>query len=107
MLKSHLVQRIAELNPHLYERRLEMVMTTILEEISSAMARGHRVELRGFGAFNVRSRAARLGRDPRTGAIIPVKEKRVPYFKAGKEIRERLNNKTDALEFSEPNGHSP
>ena len=91
MIKSELVQRIAGQNPHLYQRDVENIVNAILGEIVSALARGDRVELRGFGAFSVKSRRARAGRNPRTGAHVAVDEKSVPFFKTGKEMRERLN----------------
>lgn len=91
MIKSELVQRIAERNPHLYQRDVENVVNAILDEIAEAMARGDRVELRGFGAFSVKRRNARVGRNPRTGTHVEVQEKSVPFFKTGKELRERLN----------------
>lgn len=91
MIKSELVQRIAERNPHLYLRDVENILNAILEEITQALVRGNRVELRGFGAFSVKHRDARLGRNPRTGAHVSVAEKVVPFFKTGKEMRERLN----------------
>ncbi|MBK9080793.1 MAG: integration host factor subunit beta [Rhizobiales bacterium] len=91
MIKSELVQRIAERNPHLYQRDVENVVNAILDEIAGAMARGDRVELRGFGAFSVKRRNARVGRNPRTGTHVEVQEKSVPFFKTGKELRERLN----------------
>jgi len=91
MIKSELIQKLAEENPHLFQRDLESVVNAVLDEIGSAMARGDRVELRGFGAFSVKNRAARVGRNPRTGEKVDVGEKYVPQFKAGKEIRERLN----------------
>jgi integration host factor subunit beta len=91
MIKSELVQRIAQINPNLYQRDVENIVTAILDEIVAALARGHRVELRGFGAFSVKHRPARAGRNPRTGAHVPVDQKSVPFFKAGKEMRERLN----------------
>jgi integration host factor subunit beta len=93
MIKSELVQRIAETNPHLYQRDVENIIDAILDEITRALARGDRVELRGFGAFSVKSRPARTGRNPRTGAQVKVLEKVVPYFKTGKEMRERLNKR--------------
>jgi integration host factor subunit beta len=92
MIKSELVQRIADRNPHLYLRDVEKIVNAILDEISHALARGDRVELRGFGAFSVKRRDARLGRNPRTGAHVAVDEKAVPFFKTGKEMRERLND---------------
>jgi integration host factor subunit beta len=91
MIKSELVQRISEHNPHLYQRDIENIVNAILDEIVAALARGDRVELRGFGAFSVKHRPARAGRNPRTGAHVPVEEKSVPFFKTGKEMRERLN----------------
>ena len=91
MIKSELVQRIAEHNPHLYQRDVENIVNAILDEIVAALARGDRVELRGFGAFSVKHRPARAGRNPRTGEPVEVPAKRVPYFKPGKEMRQRLN----------------
>ena len=91
MIKSELVQRIAAQNPHLYQRDVENIVNAILDEIIAAMARGDRVELRGFGAFSVKNRPARTGRNPRTGAHVSVEQKSVPFFKTGKEMRERLN----------------
>jgi integration host factor subunit beta len=91
MIKSELVQKIAEANPHLYQRDVENIIEAILDEITVALSRGDRVELRGFGAFSVKARPARMGRNPRTGAQVKVSEKVVPYFKTGKEMRDRLN----------------
>mgnify|MGYP005638249665 FL=1 len=91
MTKSELIQRLAERNPHLLQRDAERIVATILEEITAALARGDRVELRGFGAFSVKQRAARTGRNPRTGEAVDVDAKVVPYFKTGKELRERLH----------------
>ena len=91
MIKSELVQRIAERNPHLYLRDVENIVNAILDEITAALIRGDRVELRGFGAFSVKQRNARSGRNPRTGEHVDVDEKVVPFFKTGKEMRERLN----------------
>jgi integration host factor subunit beta len=91
MIKSELVQRIAAQNPHLYQRDVENIVNAILNEIIGALAQGDRVELRGFGAFSVKSRPARTGRNPRTGAHVSVDQKCVPFFKTGKEMRERLN----------------
>ncbi len=94
MIKSELVQRIAERNPHLYQRDVENIVNAILDEITNALARGDRVELRGFGAFSVKRRDARVGRNPRTGQHVSVDEKSVPFFKTGKEMRERLNGES-------------
>ena len=93
MIKSSLVQTIAEQNPHLYQRDVERIVNTIFEEIIDTMARGERVELRGFGAFSVKKRDARMGRNPRTGDSVSVDEKHVPFFKTGKLLRDRLNGK--------------
>ena len=93
MIKSELVQRMAARNPHLYQRDIENIVDAILGEIADALARGERVELRGFGAFSTKQRQARTGRNPRTGDKVPVTEKLVPFFKTGKEMRERLNVK--------------
>ena len=91
MTKSELIQRLAEQNPHLYQRDVERIVSTIFEEVAGALARGDRVELRGFGAFSVKQRSPRIGRNPRTGEAVQVAEKFIPFFKAGKELRERLN----------------
>ena len=91
MVKSELIVRLAELNPHLFQRDIERIVTTIFDEISAALARGQRVELRGFGAFSVKRRPARTARNPRSGAAVHVSEKHIPFFKTGKELRERLN----------------
>lgn len=91
MIKSELVQAIAAANPHLFQRDVEHIVNTILDEIVEALARGERVELRGFGAFSVKNRPPRVGRNPRTGDKVSVEEKFVPFFKTGKDMRERLN----------------
>jgi integration host factor subunit beta len=91
MTKSELIQRLAEANPHLYQRDVERIVTTIFDEITAALARGDRVELRGFGAFSVKQRGARIGRNPRTGEAVSVASKHIPYFKTGKQLREKLN----------------
>jgi len=91
MTKSELVQRLAEANPHLYQRDVEGMVTAIFDEIAAALARGDRVELRGFGAFSVKRRDARVGRNPRTGDSVQVAEKHIPFFKTGKQLRDRLN----------------
>jgi integration host factor subunit beta len=95
MLKSDLVQRICIQNPHLRVHPAKKIINTILGEIISAMARGDRVEIRGFGTFSARVREAHTGRNPQTGAIVPVKKKLAPFFRAAKEIKERLNSKRD------------
>jgi integration host factor subunit beta len=95
MLRSELVQKLTDENPHLRPQDLESVVDVILEEITKALETGSRVELRGFGAFSVRTRDARVGRNPRTGETVHVEGKSVPFFKAGKELRARLNNGVD------------
>jgi integration host factor subunit beta len=91
MTKSELIAELVASNPHLTGKDVELIVSTIFSEISAALARGERVELRGFGAFTVKHRNARTGRNPRTGAAVSVEEKSVPFFKAGKELRERVN----------------
>jgi integration host factor subunit beta len=91
MIKSELVLKISEQNPHLYQRDVENIVNAILNTIADALSRGDRVELRGFGAFSVKKRDARTGRNPRTGETVPVSEKVIPVFKTGKEMRARLN----------------
>ena len=91
MTKSELILRLAEQNPHLYQRDIEKIVGTIFDEITNALARGDRVELRGFGAFSVKRRDARTGRNPRTGEAVSVTEKYIPFFKTGKQLRERIN----------------
>ena len=91
MIRSELIQIIADENPHLYQRDVERIVSTIFDEIVGAMAAGNRVELRGFGAFSVKEREARIGRNPRTGESVQVEKKCVPFFKTGKLLRDRLN----------------
>ena len=91
MTKSELIAKLATDNPHLFQRDVERIVNTIFDEITSALARGDRVELRGFGAFSVKARGARIGRNPRTGEAVEVSEKFIPYFKTGKQLREKLN----------------
>jgi integration host factor subunit beta len=93
MTKSELILRLAERNPHLYQRDVERIVATVFDEISAALSRGQRVELRGFGAFSVKRREARQGRNPRTGETVAVTSKRIPFFKTGKQLRDRLNEK--------------
>jgi len=89
--KSELIAKLANENPHLFQRDVERIVTTIFDEISNALAQGDRVELRGFGAFSIKERGSRVGRNPRTGESVEVGEKFIPYFKTGKQLRERLN----------------
>lgn len=91
MIKSELIEKLSAENPHLFQRDVENIVNAILDEIGDALSRGDRVELRGFGAFSIKNRPPRTGRNPRTGEQVAVEEKYVPQFKAGKEIRERLN----------------
>jgi integration host factor subunit beta len=91
MTRSELIADLAASNPHLMGRDIELIVATVFDEISAALSRGERVELRGFGAFTVKRRDARTGRNPRTGEAVPVDEKAVPFFKAGKELRARVN----------------
>ena len=95
MTKSELILRLAEKNPHLYQRDVERIVSTVFEEISAALATGDRVELRGFGAFSVKNRDAWTGRNPRTGETVHVARKSVPFFKVGKDLRIRLNAPQD------------
>jgi integration host factor subunit beta len=91
MTKSELVKQMAALNPHLMQRDAELIVAAIFDRIVQALADGDRVELRGFGTFSIKQRDARTGRNPRTGEAVPVTEKVVPFFKTGKQLRERLN----------------
>ena len=93
MIRSELIQKIADENPHLYQRDVERIVNTVFDEVTGAMSQGDRVELRGFGAFSVKKRDARIGRNPRTGETVSVEEKHVPFFKTGKLLRDRLNGK--------------
>lgn len=94
MIKSELIQELAKENPRLYRRDVERIVDAILEEITEALIAGGRVELRGFGVFCVKERAAHQGRNPRTGESVCVEKKHVPLFRMGREIRERLNRGT-------------
>ncbi|PID36161.1 MAG: integration host factor subunit beta [Rhodobacterales bacterium] len=91
MIRSELIQKVIDENPHLYQQDVERIVSTIFDEVIEAMARGDRVELRGFGAFSVKEREARIGRNPRTGEAVQVDKKFVPFFKTGKLLRDRLN----------------
>jgi integration host factor subunit beta len=96
MIKSELIQRIADQNPHLFAKDVEKAVNTILDEIVAALIRRDRVELRGFGTFTVRTwRARPFGRNPKTGAPISIPEKRHPSFRTSKEMKARLNASTD------------
>jgi integration host factor subunit beta len=91
MTRSELIAGLAEDNPHLTMADVERIVAALFDEMTDALARGERVELRGFGAFTVKQRNARAGRNPRTGETVEVAQKSVPFFKAGKELRERIN----------------
>jgi integration host factor subunit beta len=95
MVKSELIRRIAAQNLHLFERDIEKVVNAIFGEMVEALRRRDRVELRGFGAFSVKLREAHQGRNPRTGVVVAVGKKAMPYFKTGKEMRARLNRETE------------
>ena len=92
MIKSQLILRIAGQNPHLFQRDVEKMVDAVLDEIVAALARGDRVELRGFGAFSVKVREGRVGRNPKTGATVHVPEKKMPFFRQSREMRVRLNS---------------
>ncbi len=92
LIKSQLIQNITEANPHLFVRDVERIVNTIFSEITHSLARGKRVELRGFGAFSVQHRKERVGRNPRTGESVNVEEKFIPRFKTGKDLRLKLNS---------------
>ena len=91
MIRSELLQLLSQDNPELRAEEIEQVVDIFFDEISARLAEGGRVELRGFGAFSTRQREPRQGRNPRSGQSVAVPAKRVPYFKPGKEMRERLN----------------
>lgn len=95
MIRSELIQRLAEENKDLTLMEVERIVELFFSEITEQLAKGGRVELRGFGAFTTRSRDARMGRNPRTGESVDIRAKKVPFFKPGKEIRERLNGGSD------------
>ncbi len=91
MTRSQLIQRLAQQHPYLVHDEVERIVKTIFEKMSEALARGERIELRGFGAFTVKERAPRVGRNPRTGETVHVAAKLFPYFKSGKALRRRIN----------------
>ncbi len=93
MTKAELIRLLADDNPTLYLRDIERVVGTIFDRISTAMANGDRIEIRGFGSFTVKKRTARTGRNPRTGEAVDVPEKRLPAFKTGKQLQGRLNGR--------------
>lgn len=101
MTKSELIQKLADRNPHLLLRDVERIVDTVFNEITDTLADGNRVELRGFGAFSVKHRDARVGRNPRTGEQVQVEAKRLPFFKTGKALREALNETKDDTQVKE------
>ncbi len=107
MTKSELIQKLAERNPHLFLRDVEKIVDTVFDEVSDALANGDRVELRGFGAFSIKHRDARVGRNPRTGETVQVEAKRLPFFKTGKALREKLNEEGDDSKSSEDQFYNP
>ncbi len=92
MTKSELIQRLSKRYPHLYQRDIEVLVNTMFDEITKALATGNRVELRGFGAFSVRQREARAARNPKNGAMVSVGSRNAIYFRTGKDLRERITN---------------
>jgi integration host factor subunit beta len=96
MIKSELIEKLAAEHTHLTHSEVERVVNIVLGRMVDSLSEGGRVELRGFGAFSVRARPARAGRNPRTGETVDVPAKAVPFFKSGKERRERLNASGDA-----------
>ncbi|MBV8092530.1 MAG: integration host factor subunit beta [Acetobacteraceae bacterium] len=102
MTRSELIAELVASNPHLRAHDADMIVSTIFSEMAAALSRGERVELRGFGAFTVKRRNARTGRNPRTGVAVPVQEKVVPFFKAGKELRDRINGAASAPRAASP-----
>ncbi|GAN80269.1 integration host factor, beta subunit [Acidocella aminolytica 101 = DSM 11237] len=104
MTRSELIAGLAEDNPHLTMTDVEKIVSTLFNEMTAALARGERVELRGFGAFTVKHRQARSGRNPRTGETVEVAQKSVPFFKAGKELRERINKPAASSQAAKKSG---
>lgn len=93
MTRSELIERIAAKNPHLMLKDVERIVAVIFDTIVDALAKGDRVEFRGFGAFSVRTRTPRMAKNPRTGAQVKVEERNIPHFKTGKQLFESLNKK--------------
>jgi len=92
VLRSELINELHKDNPHLTRRDVELVVAIVLESITQTLEQGARVELRGFGAFSVRYRKARMGRNPRSGDSVRVSEKYVPFFRTGKDLKARIND---------------
>ena len=95
MTRAELILKISQKNPHLFNRDIEEVVNAIFVEISQALSRGDRIELRGFGAFSIKHRRSRIGRNPRTGESVHVEEKKIPFFKTGKKLRQLLNSESE------------
>jgi integration host factor subunit beta len=91
MTRAELIDRLAQQQPHLSASDIELAVKALLDQLSATLARGERIEVRGFGSFAVRHREPRVARDPRTGAPVPLDTRHVPYFRPGKELRERVN----------------
>ena len=91
MTKSELIARLSERHPHLVAKDAELAVKTILDAMASSLSSGQRIEIRGFGSFTLNYRPPRVGRNPKTGGKVNVPEKHVPHFKAGKELRERVD----------------
>jgi len=93
LTKSELIERITSQNPHLTQKDVERVVNVIFNSISAALVNGDRIEFRGFGTFSVRTRSARIAKNPRTGAQVKVEERKLPHFKCGKNLFDELNKK--------------
>ena len=93
MTKAELIEALVEKIDRLTKKEAELIVGLVLKGVADALAKGDKVELRGFGSFKVKERRSREGRNPKTGDKVQVEEKKVPYFKAGKELRERVNGK--------------
>ena len=106
MTRSELIADLAAGNPHLRVADVEFIVGAIFDQITATLARGGRVQMRGFGTFTVKRRNARIGRNPRTGEEVPVHQKTVPFFKAGKELRERLNRRGTQRSATPDSGHT-
>ena len=96
MTKSELIQRIAQKQPQLVERDVELAAKTMLKHMAAWLASGGRIEIRGFGSFSLRLRRARVGRNPRTGTSVSFPAKYTPHFKPGMRLRERVDQRGDA-----------
>ncbi len=103
MTKSDLVEKIAEKNEGINKKDIEIIVNTIFDSMRNSLIKGERIEIRGFGSFTVKTRNAREGRNPKTGAVVHIAEKRVPYFKVGKELRERVNGGNGSFSAAKAN----